>query len=128
LTLAAFGLSSTRRDLNGSNARLKHVQKPASSDCRRWRKAFRALGSDHLNFTMAGRNVGPDADAPVFGVVNVAPHPTRAFVEAWLVANKRRVGTHTVALRIVAVFSVAAALGSVIEKNWGTISHLVGWS
>ena len=77
---------------------------------------------------MAGRSVGRDADAPVFGVVDAAPHPTRAFVEAWLAANRRRVGTPAMAVHVVAIFSAAAALGSVIEKNWGTISHLVGWS
>jgi hypothetical protein len=77
---------------------------------------------------MSGRGVGPGADAPVFGIVDVAPHPARAFVEAWLVAKKRRMPTHAVVLRIVAVFSAAAALGSAVEKNWGTISHLVGWS
>jgi len=32
------------------------------------------------------------------------------------------------AVHLVAGFSAVAALGSVIEKNWGTISHLVGWS
>ena len=107
---------------------MKHLQKPASSDCRRWRKALRALDTEQLQFRMAGRSVGPDADAPVFGVVHVAPHPTRAFVEEWLVANNRRIGFFPVAVHIVAVLAAAAALGSVVGKNWGTISHLVGWS
>jgi hypothetical protein len=107
---------------------MKPTQQPTSSDCKRWRKALRARGADHFHVAMSGRSVGPDADAPVFGAVDVAPHPTRAFVEAWLVANKRRVGAPAVAVHIVAVFIAAAALGSVIEKNWGAISHLVGWS
>jgi len=63
----------------------------------------------------------------VFGVVDIPPHPTRAFVEAWLVANKRRAGPYPVTVIIVAVFAVATAVGSAVGKNWGTISHLVGW-
>ena len=103
---------------------MKHVQKPKSSDVRRWRKALRALGTTRLQFMMSERGVGPDAEAPVFGVVNTAPHPTRAFVEAWLVARKRRVGAYPVAI---AVFVAAAALSIIAWENWGTISHLVRW-
>jgi hypothetical protein len=101
---------------------------PTSSDSRRWSKALRARGAEHLCVAMSGRSVGPGPDAPVFGVVDAAPHPTRAFVEAWLVTNKRKLRPRAVAVHIVAFFSAAAALGSVIEKNWGTISHFVGWS
>jgi hypothetical protein len=107
---------------------MKNIQQPTSSDCRRWRKALRTRGADHFHVAMSGRSVGADADAPVFGAVDEAPHPTRAFVEAWLVANKRRVSAPAIAVHILGVFCAVAALGSVIEKNWGTISRLVGWS
>ena len=107
---------------------MKYTETPTSSDCRRWRKALRARGADHFDVAMSGRSVGLDADAPVFGAVDEAPHPTRAFVEAWLAANKRRVRAPAIAVHILAAFCAAAALGSVIEKNWGAISHLAGWS
>ena len=103
---------------------MNHTPKPKSSDSRRWRKALRAIGTTRLQLIMSERSVGPNPEAPVFGVVNAAPHPARAFVEAWLVARKRRVGAYPVAI---AVFVAAAALGIIAWENWGTISHLVRW-
>jgi len=98
--------------------------KPKTSDARRWRKALRAIGAGRLNVTMSERGVGKDADSPVFGVVRVPPYPTRAFVEAWLGAGRRRFAACPIA---VAVLVAVVALSTTAWKNWGTISHHVGW-
>ena len=60
-------------------------------------------------------------NSPVFGVVRVPPYPTRAFVEAWLGAGRRRFAAYPIA---VAVFVAVVALSTTAWKNWGTISTM----
>ena len=103
---------------------MNHSPKPKPADSRRWRKALRAIGAGDLNVTMSQRRVGKDADSPVFGVVQTPPYPTRAFVETWLAARRRRLATYPIAF---AVLIAVVALGATAWKNWGAIFHHVGW-
>jgi hypothetical protein len=54
------------------------------SDERRWREAMEKLGTDRVRAALDLR-AGQARNFRIRGIVDRAPHPTRRFVEAWLV-------------------------------------------